>query len=81
MSLYNLYGGNGMSNLNLLKMVKAKRENEYIIYKPHPDVLVANRKGSIPKKEVLKNMLMIIIETVSLPSLLDVCDELHTITS
>jgi capsular polysaccharide export protein len=75
-----IYGGEGMSNLELLKKVKEKRGDEYIIYKPHPDVLAGNRKGHIPKNEALKYADMV-IEDVSLPSLLDICDEVHTITS
>ena len=75
-----IYGGEGMSNLELLKKVYEKRKNEYIIYKPHPDVVAGNRKGHIPKNEALKYADEV-IEDVSLPSLLDVCDEVHTITS
>jgi capsular polysaccharide export protein len=75
-----IYGGDGMSNLELLKKVKAKRGDEFIIYKPHPDVLAGNRKGNIPKKQALKYADMV-IEDVSLPSLLEICDEVHTITS
>ncbi|WP_456488579.1 capsular polysaccharide biosynthesis protein [Caminibacter pacificus] len=75
-----IYGGNKMTNLELLRKVYEKRKNEFIIYKPHPDVLAGNRKGNIPKKEALKYADEV-IEDVSLPSLLEVCDELHTITS
>ena len=75
-----IYGGNGMSNLELLKKVYDNRKNEFIIYKPHPDVDVGNRKGSINKEIALKYADKIISE-VSLPSLIDICDEVHTITS
>ncbi len=75
-----IYGGDGMSNLELLKKVYEKRKDEYIIYKPHPDVLAGNRKGNIPNNEALK-FANEVIEDISLPSLLDVCDEVHTITS
>ena len=74
-----IYGGDRMSNLELLQKVKSKTDG-YIIYKPHPDVLAGNRKGDIPKSEVLKYA-DIVIEDISLPSLLEVCDEIHTITS
>jgi len=75
-----IYGGNKMSNLELLKKVYEKRKGEFIIYKPHPDVLVGNRKGNIPKKEVLKYANEV-IEEISLASLLEIIDEVHTITS
>ncbi len=75
-----IYGGSSMSNLELLKKVYEKRKDEYIIYKPHPDVVAGNRKGNIPKNEALKYANEV-IEDISLPSLLDVCDEVHTITS
>jgi capsular polysaccharide export protein len=74
------YGGNGISNLELLKKVYEKRKNEFIIYKPHPDVLAGNRKGNIPKREVLKYANEIITE-ISLPSAIEIADEVHTITS
>ena len=75
-----IYGGDDMSNLELLKKVYEKRKDEFIIYKPHPDVMTGNRKGNILKKEALKYANEI-IENISLPSLLEVCDEVHTITS
>jgi len=75
-----IYGGNGMSNLELLKTVYNNRNNTFIIYKPHPDVEAGNRKGHINKQVVLKYA-SVIINDVSLPSLLEICDELHTITS
>jgi len=74
-----IYGGYGMSNLELLQKVY-ERVDGYIIYKPHPDVLAGNRKGNIEKKIVLSYAHEMLAE-VSLPSLLEVCDELHTITS
>ena len=75
-----IYGGDGMSNLELLQEVYQNRKNEYIIYKPHPDVEVGNRKGKIPQEMILKYANEFITD-VSMPSLIDVCDELHTITS
>jgi capsular polysaccharide export protein len=75
-----IYGGEKMSNLELLKRVYEKRKDEFIIYKPHPDVEAGNRKGKIDKKIALKYANEVISD-ISLPSLLDACDELHTITS
>jgi len=75
-----IYGGDGMNNLKLLQKVYEKRKDEYIIYKPHPDVLVRNRKGNI-QKDIVLEYANEQIDNISLPSLLDVCDEVHTITS
>jgi len=74
------YGGNSMTNLELLKKVHQKRQNEYIIYKPHPDVEAGNRVGKIDKEIVLKYANEFITD-ISLPSLLEASDEVHTITS
>ena len=75
-----MYGGDNMTNLELLQKVYKKKNDEYIVYKPHPDVLAGNRKGNIEEKEALKYAQEIMLD-ISLPSLLDICDEVHTITS
>jgi len=75
-----IYGGNNMTNLELLKKVYKIKKDEYIIYKPHPDVLAGNRKGNIDTVETLKYAKEIMVD-ISLPSLLDISDEVHTITS
>ncbi|WP_457560164.1 capsular polysaccharide export protein, LipB/KpsS family, partial [Caminibacter sp.] len=74
------YGGFDMTNLNLLQEVYEKRKDEYIIFKPHPDVLAGNRKGNIEDKIVFKYA-DFVAKDISLPALLDVVDEVHTITS
>ena len=38
-----ILGGFGLSTLDLLKEVRAKNQDAYIIFKPHPDVLSGNR--------------------------------------
>jgi capsular polysaccharide export protein len=75
-----IYGGENMTNLELLQKVHQQCSNEYIIYKPHPDVLAGNRKGDIRTEDVL-TYADELQKDISLPSLLDICDELHTITS
>ncbi len=52
----------------------------YIIYKPHPDVLAGNRKGHIEESIALKYCNTIIKEA-SLDSVLELSDEVHTMTS
>ena len=75
-----IYGANGMSNLELLQQTRANKPDEFIIYKPHPDVLSGNRKGHIDTSEAMK-FCDIIIYDASLHSILEICDEVHTMTS
>ncbi|MEA3229240.1 MAG: capsule biosynthesis protein [Campylobacterota bacterium] len=74
------YGASGMTNLELLKLARENTDNTYIVYKPHPDVLVGNRVGHIAEKEALKYADRVVTE-VGLESVLEVCDEVHTMTS
>ena len=75
-----VYGGDKMRNIELLQQAREKKPDAYIVYKPHPDVLAGNRKGNIERQEALKYA-DCVMEEVSLPSLLELCDEVHTITS
>ena len=75
-----MFGAKGMSNLELLKQSRKNAPDAYIIYKPHPDVLAGNRKGDIEEKEAL-NYCDRVITDVSLDSVLELCDEVHTMTS
>jgi capsular polysaccharide export protein len=74
------YGASGMSNLKLLKLARVNVKDSYIIYKPHPDVLVGNRVGHIDEEIALKYADKIITE-VGLDSVLSIADEVHTMTS
>jgi len=74
------YGGFGMTNLELIKKVREENKKAYIIYKPHPDVLSGNRIGEVSSYDI-RGYCDEEIKEVSLPSLLDICDEVHTITS
>jgi len=74
------YGASGMTNLQLLKEVKQNNPKAYIIFKPHPDVLSGNRVGNIEEKLALKYCDEVIID-VSMSSVLDAVDEVHTMTS
>ena len=75
-----IYGANGMSNLELLQRTRENTSDAYIIYKPHPDVLAGNRKGNIATDTALKYCDTIITDA-SLDSVLERCDEVHTMTS
>ncbi|MDR0580396.1 MAG: capsular polysaccharide biosynthesis protein [Campylobacteraceae bacterium] len=74
------YSSQNMSNLSLLKTVREKNPQSYIIYKPHPDVLAKNRIGKLSEKEILSYADKI-IKNVSPDSIFEICDEVHTITS
>ena len=75
-----IYGANTMTNLELLQQARDNAPAAYIIYKPHPDVLVGNRKGDIATDIAMKYCDTVITDT-SLDSVLDLADEVHTITS
>lgn len=74
------FGAPGMSNLELLKQVRANRPDAYIVFKPHPDVLVGNRVGHIDQPEALRYCDRIVSE-VGIDSVLTCADEVHTMTS
>jgi len=74
------YGANSMTNLMLLKEARENAKDAYIIYKPHPDVFVGNRKGKVSNTDALKYCDTIITD-VSLDSVLALADEVHTMTS
>jgi len=74
------YGAAGMSNLELLQEARRNAKDAYIIYKPHPDVLVGNRVGDIESDVALKYADKIVTE-VGLDSVLSIADEVHTMTS
>ena len=74
------YGASGMTNLELIKQASKNSKESYIIYKPHPDVLVGNRVGHIDEELALKYVDKVVTE-VGLDSVLAICDEVHTMTS
>ena len=73
-------GGFGMDNLLLLREVREKRPNAFIVYKPHPDVECGNRKGAILEEEVLRYA-DIIVHNFPMGKLLPHVHEVHTLTS
>ena len=75
-----IYGANGMTNSELLKEVRKIAPNAYIIYKPHPDVHAGNRVGHIQEHEATQYC-DIVIDSVSLDSVVTLADEIHTMTS
>ncbi len=69
------------TNLDLLKAVRERSPNAYIIYKPHPDILSGNRKGGRRiDAQTSANCNQVITDT-PIASCLDLADEIHTMTS
>ena len=67
-------------NASLLKLVKSKNPEAFIIYKPHPDVLSGNRNGFVDER-IVSACADQVVEEVSMPDCLAQVDEVHTMTS
>ena len=74
------FGAFGLNNSDLLKMVRERNPDAYIIYKPHPDVLSGNRLGHI-SKDIMDKYADEVQTLVSIDSCITVSDEVHTLTS
>ncbi|MDO5650803.1 MAG: capsular polysaccharide biosynthesis protein [Moraxella sp.] len=66
------------TNQALLADVRRLYPNDYIIYKPHPDVEAGLRTGIVHNAQDLADF---VAHNIALPNCLDVCDTLHTISS
>lgn len=68
------------TNRELLQTARLRNPQAYIIYKPHPDVLVGNRQGVIDLQDVLRWA-----DTQALDAdiiqCIEAADEVHTLTS
>jgi capsular polysaccharide export protein len=74
-------GGCGLStNLELLRRVRERAPDAYILYKPHPDVVAGHRIGEIARDECLK-FADEIVGDISISSLIAMVDEVHVNTS
>ena len=61
----------------LLREVRKRSPDAFIVYKPHPDVLSGNRTGLIDAQRLAD-----VVDTeADLLSLVDVADEVHTLSS
>jgi capsular polysaccharide export protein len=67
-------------NLDLLQRVRAANPTAYIVYKPHPDVEAGHRPGAIRDEAASRHADRIIREG-SMGELIQICDELHCLTS
>ncbi len=68
------------SNHALLMQVRASNPEACIVYKPHPDVVLAGRAGHIPETEVLKWADHIAVD-IDIFHCIAQCDEVHVLTS
>ncbi|OEW17132.1 capsule biosynthesis protein [Campylobacter sp. BCW_6879] len=75
-----ILGGFGLSTLDLLKEVRTKNQDAYIIFKPHPDVLSGNRIG-LKDETLILEFCDEIVKDCSIDSAIKIADEIHTITS
>lgn len=68
------------TNGGLLRAVRERHPDAYIIYKPHPDVLVGNRQGQIPAEDVSR-WADSQASDADIIQCIQAADELHTLTS
>ncbi len=68
------------TNTNLLKAVRQAHPNDFIVYKPHPDVMARNRKGKIDLNSA-QQYADYVETTMSVLSCIDAAHEVHTMTS
>jgi len=66
------------TNQALLQEVRSNYPHAFVVYKPHPDVLTAGRKGFFEDKEGLYDLL---VTDVSITRLLPLVQEVHTMSS
>lgn len=67
-------------NLDLLRTVRERNPNAYIIYKPHPDVVSGNRIGHISPDDAARYADQT-AEQADILTCLQYADEIHTMTS
>jgi capsular polysaccharide export protein len=68
------------TNLDLLTQVRAANPDAFILYKPHPDVLAGHRIGAVPDDAARRFADLIVLQG-SAAAMLEVADEVHTMTS
>jgi capsular polysaccharide export protein len=67
-------------NLTLLRAVRDRNPDAYVVYKPHPDVAAGLRKGSITTRSALRYADRVVTD-VSIIALIEQCDRVETLTS
>lgn len=75
-----IYGSFRFKNeLSVIKKIKQINKNIFILYKPHPDVLSGNKKGS--DLNFIKKFVNFVATDLSIHDCLELADEVHTLTS
>ncbi|QHQ33894.1 capsular polysaccharide biosynthesis protein [Algicella marina] len=72
--------GEVSTNLALLRRARARFPDEYVIYKPHPDVEIGLRKGAIAETD-LAGLADFVARDMSAADLMDRADVIVTMTS
>jgi capsular polysaccharide export protein len=67
-------------NVDLLKVVRARHPDAFVVYKPHPDVEAGFRRGRVPSAEAAAHADMI-VTNASILALIEACDRMETMTS
>lgn len=68
------------TNGDLLRTVRERNPDAFIVFKPHPDVLVGNRKGQVPAQDVARWADCQALDA-DIIQCIQHADELHTMTS
>jgi len=71
---------NVRTNLALLAAVRAAHPDAFIVYKPHPDVAVGNRKGGVAH-DAVRHITDVVETRAAILSCINACDAVHTMTS
>jgi capsular polysaccharide export protein len=73
-------GGEALSNLALLRMVRQAAPDAYIVYKEHPDVTAGNRRGRIADADA-HALADRVVRDVDIIACVEAVDQIHTLTS
>jgi capsular polysaccharide export protein len=75
-----LFGGHGLSNLQLLDAVRRSNPEAFVVYKEHPDVTAGHRPGRIRSKDA-RRLADLVTDGGDITQLIAAVDEVHTLTS
>ena len=67
-------------SLDLLEAVRTENPDAFVVFKPHPDVLAGQRRG-LASESAASAFADLIVEDASIASVIDHCDEVHTLSS
>lgn len=67
-------------NIDLLRAVRARHPQAFVVYKPHPDVEAGFRRGRVPADEAAIHADQV-VTNASILSLIEACDSIETMTS